>query len=169
MCQVTHSTGLVSHHDLMFLACPAQATSLYKEPTLGFSAKLSDFCMCLDQGRESGQFVLQGTYSHMVPKVIRRRYSAHKGYELLQRGSHFDMSCAGNILLCTDAARPHGFSAKISDFGMCRIKDMEVQESLQGTYSHMAPEVIEKEEFSEVNSQTSPQKLLAVIRPTLCD
>ena len=37
---------------------------------------------------------------------------------------------------------------KISDFGMCRIKDMEVVESLQGTYSHMAPEVIQSTESS---------------------
>ena len=59
---------------------------------------------------------------------------------------------AGNILLLTDEAQAHGFSAKISDFGMCRIKDMESVESLQGTYSHMAPEVIESRAFSEVSS-----------------
>ncbi len=33
---------------------------------------------------------------------------------------------------------------------MCRIKDMEVVGSLQGTYSHMAPEVIKDRDFSEV-------------------
>jgi serine/threonine protein kinase len=59
---------------------------------------------------------------------------------------------AGNILLLTDEAQAHGFSAKISDFGMCRIKDMDSVESLQGTYSHMAPEVIESRAFSEVSS-----------------
>lgn len=57
----------------------------------------------------------------------------------------------GNILLQSNPARPHGFSAKICDFGMCRIKHMcTVTESLQGTYSHMAPEVIQGQEFSEV-------------------
>ena len=83
LCQVTHSTGLVSHHDLMFLACPAQATSLYKEPSLGFSAKLSDFCMCLDQGRGSGQLVLQGTKSHMAPDVMQKKGCAYSAYEPL--------------------------------------------------------------------------------------
>ncbi|CAK0783773.1 hypothetical protein CVIRNUC_006973 [Coccomyxa viridis] len=63
---------------------------------------------------------------------------------------HCDLS-AGNVLLCSDSEQPHGFSAKISDFGMCRIKDMVAQESLQGTYSHMAPEVIEGQEFSEAS------------------
>ncbi len=61
--------------------------------------------------------------------------------------------CTGNILLQNDPSRPHGFATKISDFGMCRIKDMEVVESLQGTYSHMAPEVIQHREFSEVSAQ----------------
>ena len=141
--------------------CCAGSILLWKDPAEphGFSARVTDSGMCRIMKPKVVKS-LQGTHSHMVPKAIGRRCSAHKAYELLQCASHFDMSCAGNILLRTDAARPHGFSAKISDFGMCRIKDMEVQESLQGTYSHMAPEVIEKEEFSEVSSQAFPENSL---------
>ena len=75
---------------------------------------------------------------------------------------------AGNVLLCSNAEQPHGFSAKISDFGMCRIKDMVAQESLQGTYSHMAPEVIEGQEFSAVGLLLPPVLTLVQAASTCC-
>ena len=47
---------------------------------------------------------------------------------------------------------------------MCRIKDMVAQESLQGTYSHMAPEVIQGQEFSAVGLLLPP--VLATMQAT---
>ena len=84
------------------------------------------------------------------------------------------LHCTGNILLRSEPSRPHGFASKISDFGMCRIKDMEVLESLQGTYSHMAPEVIQHRDFSEVSGQLilhcahGRGPLAATIARTIC-
>ena len=77
-------------------------------------------------------------------------------YECRRAGAEKWAAIAGNILLCSNPEQPHGFSAKISDFGMCRIKDMVAQESLQGTYSHMAPEVIQGQEFSAVGFLLPP-------------
>ena len=87
----------------------------------------------------------------LQPKAAQQQQQHLLRYcECRGAGAENGAAVAGNVLLCSDSEQPHGFSAKISDFGMCRIKDMVAQESLQGTYSHMAPEVIEGQEFSEV-------------------
>lgn len=49
---------------------------------------------------------------------------------------------AGNILLQTNPANPHGFSAKIADFGLARWRsDLQLRE-ISGTPSYLAPEVL---------------------------
>ena len=30
----------------------------------------------------------------------------------------------GNIMLCSDAKQPHGFSARVADFGLSRLMDV---------------------------------------------
>ena len=55
---------------------------------------------------------------------------------------HGDLS-GGNILLTSCTQNPHGFSAKVSDFGLARDLDVlsKIQTKTTGTVTHMAPEV----------------------------
>jgi serine/threonine protein kinase len=50
----------------------------------------------------------------------------------------------GNVLLTTFAGNPHGFSAKVTDFGLARPQDVRVRSApgRYGTVTHMAPETI---------------------------
>ena len=61
---------------------------------------------------------------------------------------------AGNVLLCTSSTE-HGFSAKVADFGMCRREGMQQahREPLCGTYTYMAPEVLQGRPFTQVRRQ----------------
>ena len=56
---------------------------------------------------------------------------------------HGDLS-GGNILLTSCTANPHGFSAKVSDFGLARDLDVlsKIETKTTGTVTHMAPEVL---------------------------
>ena len=51
---------------------------------------------------------------------------------------------AGNVLLTSSQANPHGFCAKISDFGLARNLDLvsRVETKTTGTVTHMPPEVL---------------------------
>ena len=55
---------------------------------------------------------------------------------------HGDLS-GGNILLTSGTQNAHGFSAKVSDFGLARDLDVlsKIQTKTTGTVTHMAPEV----------------------------
>jgi serine/threonine protein kinase len=50
----------------------------------------------------------------------------------------------GNVLLTSFAGNPHGFSAKVTDFGLARPQDVRVRSApgRYGTVTHMAPETI---------------------------
>ena len=56
---------------------------------------------------------------------------------------HGDLS-GGNILLTSCSQNPHGFTAKVSDFGLARDLDVlsKIQTKTTGTVTHMAPEVL---------------------------
>ena len=51
---------------------------------------------------------------------------------------------AGNVLLCSNPQQPHGFSAKISDFGLSR--NLSIQSKIEtrtyGTITHMPLELL---------------------------
>lgn len=51
---------------------------------------------------------------------------------------------AGNVLLTSCSSNPHGFCAKISDFGLARNLDLvsRVETKTTGTVTHMPPEVL---------------------------
>ena len=63
-------------------------------------------------------------------------------------------SCAGNILLATTSMMPHGFSAKVSDFGMAREMDIQskIATATTGTVTYMPPETIADGMVSKVRS-----------------
>ncbi|WIA38325.1 hypothetical protein OEZ86_001662 [Tetradesmus obliquus] len=56
---------------------------------------------------------------------------------------HLDLT-GGNVLLTSFAGNPHGFSAKVTDFGLARPQDVRVRSApgRYGTVTHMAPETI---------------------------
>eukprot|EP00879_Flechtneria_rotunda_P024348 GHRR01025807.1.p1 GENE.GHRR01025807.1~~GHRR01025807.1.p1 ORF type:complete len:558 (+),score=172.49 GHRR01025807.1:730-2403(+) len=58
---------------------------------------------------------------------------------------HLDLT-GGNVLLTTCANNPHGFSAKVTDFGLARSKDLTTRTTpgSYGTITHMAPETIKE-------------------------
>ncbi|KAK9834139.1 hypothetical protein WJX81_001741 [Elliptochloris bilobata] len=58
---------------------------------------------------------------------------------------HGDLS-GGNILLTSCTANTHGFTAKVSDFGLARDMDVlsKIETKTTGTVTHMAPEVLSK-------------------------
>ena len=51
---------------------------------------------------------------------------------------------AANILLQTCEEEPHGFKAKIADFGLARRKSLTGAEAYTGSYPYLAPEVLSK-------------------------
>ena len=64
---------------------------------------------------------------------------------------------AGNILLTSSPSNPHGFCAKISDFGLARNLDLvsRVETKTTGTVTHMPPEVLSDGIVSKVKSCSS--------------
>jgi len=50
----------------------------------------------------------------------------------------------GNVMLTSCSINPHGFQAKVGDFGLSRDADASarIAGNLYGTISHMAPEVM---------------------------
>eukprot|EP00775_Hariotina_reticulata_P014620 gene14620-14756_t len=64
---------------------------------------------------------------------------------------HGDL-CGGNVMLCSSDSNPHGFAAKVGDFGLVRIHnstpadlhpvDQRLQNNAYGTITHMPPEVL---------------------------
>ncbi len=59
-------------------------------------------------------------------------------------GCHSGVSCAGNILLASTSTVPHGFTAKVSDFGLAREMDIQskIATNTTGTVTYMPPETI---------------------------
>lgn len=62
---------------------------------------------------------------------------------------------AANILLHSSAADGRSFGAKLADFGACRQSGIAPDDgdedcSVRGTYTHLAPEIIEGQSCSEV-------------------
>lgn len=55
-----------------------------------------------------------------------------------------DVSCVGNILLASTSTVPHGFAAKVSDFGLAREMDIQsrIATKTTGTVTYMPPETI---------------------------
>jgi hypothetical protein len=53
-------------------------------------------------------------------------------------------TCAGNILLTADAGAPHGFAAKVADFGLARSLDLHsrIETRTYGTVTHMPHELL---------------------------
>ena len=73
----------------------------------------------------------------------------------MRHGKVTDHSCcAGNVLLTSCAARPHGFRAKISDFGLAR--NLSIQSKIEtrtyGTITHMPLELLCDGIMSKVRS-----------------
>lgn len=54
------------------------------------------------------------------------------------------MSCAGNVMLASTSTVPHGFAAKVSDFGLAREMDIQskIATNTTGTVTYMPPETI---------------------------
>ncbi|KAK9918541.1 hypothetical protein WJX75_004858 [Coccomyxa subellipsoidea] len=67
---------------------------------------------------------------------------------------HCDISSA-NVLLHSQTPNPHGFAAKLADFGACVRVDMEApsseNNSLRGTFTHVAPEVVDGQPCSKAS------------------
>lgn len=75
--------------------------------------------------------------------------------EAMRHGKITDHSgCAGNVLLTSCAAQPHGFRAKISDFGLAR--NLSIQSKIEtrtyGTITHMPLELLCDGIMSKVRS-----------------
>ena len=66
---------------------------------------------------------------------------------------HPGVSCAGNILLASTSTMPHGFSAKVSDFGLAREMDIQskIATNTTGTVTYMPPETIADGMVSKVD------------------
>lgn len=56
----------------------------------------------------------------------------------------------GNVLLTSSNANTHGFTARVTDFGLARNLDVKARTSpgRYGTITHMAPETIREGELS---------------------
>jgi Protein tyrosine and serine/threonine kinase len=50
----------------------------------------------------------------------------------------------GNVMLTSCPTNPHGFCARVSDFGLSRSMDanMRIQTNTYGTVTHMPPELL---------------------------
>ena len=61
----------------------------------------------------------------------------------------------GNVMLTVDSDSPHGFCAKVADFGMARNMDAQarLQVNSYGTITHMAPEVLKFGTLSKVRAR----------------
>ncbi len=68
-------------------------------------------------------------------------------------------ACTGNILLASSSAEPHGFCAKVSDFGLAREMDIQSRIATQttGTVTYMPPETIADGMVSKVSATILPQ------------
>jgi serine/threonine protein kinase len=60
--------------------------------------------------------------------------------------------CAGNVLLSSSPDSAHGFSVKISDFGLSRKMDIQsrIETKTTGTVNYMPPEVLSEGIVSKV-------------------
>jgi serine/threonine protein kinase len=67
---------------------------------------------------------------------------------------------AANVLLHSQTPNPHGFAAKLADFGASVRVDMEApsseNNSLRGTFTHVAPEVVDGQPCSKVGRSLGP-------------
>jgi serine/threonine protein kinase len=59
----------------------------------------------------------------------------------------------GNVMLTSCSINPHGFQAKVGDFGLSRDADASarIAGNLYGTISHMAPEVMLEAQLGPVS------------------
>jgi serine/threonine protein kinase len=62
------------------------------------------------------------------------------------------------VLLASNAAAPHGFCIKISDFGMSRKMDIQsrIATKTTGTVTYMPPEVLAEGIVSKVGNNPHP-------------
>jgi serine/threonine protein kinase len=62
------------------------------------------------------------------------------------------MAHAGNVLLTSSDSHPHGFSAKVADFGLARNLDVtsKVETRTYGTITHMPLELLRDGIMSKV-------------------
>lgn len=98
----------------------------------------------------------------MVRTVIKASSVLHRSLLLLlaEIGAPQDL-CGGNVMLSKSATSPHGFTAKVGDFGLARINrdsstaaagaevaaakhpvDQRLGSNEYGTITHMSPEVL---------------------------
>jgi serine/threonine protein kinase len=70
-------------------------------------------------------------------------------YQHIMRG----VRATGNVLLTSNSSSPHGFCAKVSDFGLARDMDLvsRVETRTTGTVTHMPPEVLSDGIMSKVS------------------
>lgn len=73
--------------------------------------------------------------------------------------------CAGNILLTSCQTNPHGFCAKISDFGLARNLDLvsRVETKTTGTVTHMPPEVLSDGIISKASCPPTAKTFIRVV------
>lgn len=65
------------------------------------------------------------------------------------------MLAAGNVLLAASESQPHGFSAKVADFGLARNLDIcsKVETKTYGTITHMPLELLRDGIMSKVHAR----------------
>ncbi len=92
-------------------------------------AECKGACCCMDSCLDCSHHTLLRVHCSMPP------------YQLECCG---DVSCVGNILLASTSTVPHGFAAKVSDFGLAREMDIQsrIATKTTGTVTYMPPETI---------------------------
>ena len=63
--------------------------------------------------------------------------------------------CVGNVLLQANVFTPHGFIAKLADFGLAKQMEGPHSLSVQGTFTHLAPEVLNGGKNSTVSHSST--------------
>ena len=84
--------------------------------------------------------------------TVRNKVGEH------ERKTHLFL--AANVLLHSQTPNPHGFAAKLADFGASVRDDMEIasseNNSFRGTFTHVAPEVVDGQPCSKVGRSLCP-------------
>ena len=72
--------------------------------------------------------------------------------------------CAGNVLLTSCNSTPHGFRAKVSDFGLARNLNIQskIETRTYGTITHMPLELLCDGIMSKVGSHCHAKHVLGV-------
>ncbi len=82
------------------------------------------------------------------------KWHQEKGKSSWLTGVCLILSRAGNVLLTDSNAQPHGFSAKVADFGLARNLDIcsKVETRTYGTITHMPLELLRDGLMSKVRA-----------------